>query len=110
MFPLLNSKQRAFLRSKANSEEPVLHLGKGGLSEPLLRQAEDALAARELIKGKVLETAPFSSREAAEQVAQAVCAEVVQVIGTKFVLYRESHSKPREKRIQLVKPSKKRQA
>lgn len=59
MFPLLNSKQRAFLRSKANSEEPVLHLGKGGLSEPLLRQAEDALAARELIKGKVLETAPF---------------------------------------------------
>lgn len=61
MFPLLNSKQRAFLRSKANSEEPILHLGKGGLSEPLLRQAEDALAARELIKGKVLETAPFSS-------------------------------------------------
>ncbi len=100
MFPLLNSKQRAFLRSKANSEEPVLHLGKGGLSEPLLRQAEDALAARELIKGKVLETAPFSSREAAEQVAQAVCAEVVQVIGRTFVLYRRNQKEPK---IQLPK-------
>ncbi len=100
MFLLLNSKQRAFLRSKANSEEPVLHLGKGGLSEPLLRQAEDALAARELIKGKVLETAPFSSREAAEQVAQAVCAEVVQVIGRTFVLYRRNQKEPK---IQLPK-------
>ena len=100
MFPLLNSKQRAFLRSKANSEEPVLHLGKGGLSEPLLRQAEDALAARELIKGKVLETAPFSSREAAEQVAQAVCAEVVQVIGRTFELYRRNQKDPK---IQLPK-------
>ena len=100
MFPLLNSKQRAFLRSKANSEEPILHLGKGGLSEPLLCQAEDALAARELIKGKVLETAPFSSREAAEQVAQAVCAEVVQVIGRTFVLYRRNQKEPK---IQLPK-------
>ena len=100
MVPLLTSKQRAFLRSKANSEEPVLHLGKGGLSEPLLRQAEDALAARELIKGKVLETAPFSSREAAEQVAQAVCAEVVQVIGRTFVLYRRNQKEPK---IQLPK-------
>ena len=100
MFPLLNSKQRAFLRSKANSEEPILHLGKGGLSEPLLRQAEDALAARELIQGKVLETAPFSSREAAEQVAQAVCAEVVQVIGRTFVLYRRNQKEPK---IQLPK-------
>ena len=100
MFLLLNSKQRAFLRSKANSEEPILHLGKGGLSDPLLRQAEDALAARELIKGKVLETAPFSSREAAEQVAQAVCAEVVQVIGRTFVLYRRNQKEPK---IQLPK-------
>ena len=97
---MLNSKQLAFLRSKANSEEPILHLGKGGLSEPLLRQAEDALAARELIKGKVLETAPFSSREAAEQVAQAVCAEVVQVIGRTFVLYRRNQKEPK---IQLPK-------
>ena len=97
MFLLLNSKQRAFLRSKANSEEPILHLGKGGLSEPLLRQAEDALAARELIKGKVLETAPFSSREAAEQVAQAVCAEVVQVIGRKIVLYKPAKDEAKRK-------------
>lgn len=97
---MLNSKQRAFLRSKANGEEPILHLGKGGLSETLLRQAEDALTARELMKGKVLETAPFSSREAADQVAQAVDAEVVQVIGRTFVLYRRNQKEPK---IQLPK-------
>ncbi len=100
MVPLLTSKQRAFLRSKANTEEPILHVGKGGLSDTLLRQAEDALTARELIKGKVLETAPFTSREAAEQVAGAVLAEVVQVIGRTFVLYRRN---PKEPKIELLK-------
>lgn len=100
MFRLLTSKQRAFLRSKANTEAPILHLGKGGISETLLLQAEDALTARELIKGKVLETAPFSSREAAEQIAQAVHAEVVQVIGRIFVLYRRH---PKEPKIEFPK-------
>ena len=68
--------------------------------DTLLRQAEDALTARELIKGKVLETAPFTSREAAEQVAGAVLAEVVQVIGRTFVLYRRN---PKEPKIELPK-------
>ena len=66
----------------------------------LLRQAEDALTARELIKGKVLETAPFTSREAAEPVAGAAAAEVVQVIGRTFVLYRRN---PKEPKIELPK-------
>ena len=66
---------------------------------------------RELIKGRVLENnLDYDARTAAAELARATRSEVVQVIGTKFVLYRESHSKPREKRIQLVKPSKKRQA
>ena len=75
----------------------------------LIKQADDALEARELIKGRVLDNnIDYDARTAAEELAKATRSEVVQVIGTKFVLYRESHSKPREKRIQLVKPAKKR--
>ena len=73
-----------------------------------IKRTDLALEARELIKGRVLETSLMSAREAAEALAPRTRSEVVQVIGTKFVLYRESHSKPREKRIQLVKPAKKR--
>ena len=105
----LTSKQRAQLRGLANSIDTILQVGKDGIGANLIKQADDALEARELIKGRVLdnniEDAP---RRAAEELAAATRSEVVQVIGTKFVLYRESHSKPREKRIQLVKPAKKR--
>ena len=106
----LTSKQRAQLRGLANTIDTIIHIGKDGIGENLVKQTDDALEARELIKGKVLETAPGFAGEIAAQLAEATGSEVVQVIGTKFVLYRESHSKPREKRIQLVKPSKKRQA
>jgi len=60
------------------------------------------------VKGKVLENSMLTAREACDELCEKCRAEGVQVIGTKFVLYRESHSKPREKRIQLVKPAKKR--
>ena len=106
----LTSKQRAQLRGLANSIDTILHVGKDGIGDNLVKQADDALEARELIKGRVLENSMLSPREAAQELAPLTRSEVVQVIGTKFVLYRESHSKPREKRIQLVKPSKKRQA
>ncbi|MBP3388516.1 MAG: YhbY family RNA-binding protein, partial [Clostridia bacterium] len=76
--------------------------GKGGHSDTIAKQADDALTARELIKGKVLETAPLTSREAAETLAQAVNAEVVQVIGRTFVLYRANEKEP-----QIVLPKKK---
>lgn len=66
----LTSKQRAYLRGLANTEEPILHAGKGGISDAMLKQADDALTARELIKGKVLETAPGSARETAEEIAR----------------------------------------
>ena len=99
----LTSKQRAQLRGLANDIDTILHIGKDGIGDNLIKQANDALEARELIKGKVLENSMLTSREGAEELARATRSEVVQVIGTKFVLYRESHSKDKEKRIKLVK-------
>ena len=104
----LTSKQRAQLRGLANSIDMILQVGKDGIGANLIKQADDALEARELIKGRGLDNIDYDARTAAEELAKATRSEVVQVIGTKFVLYRESHSKPREKRIQLVKPAKKR--
>ena len=107
----LTSKQRAQLRGLANSIDTILIVGKDGIGENLVKQADDALEARELIKGRVLDNnIDYDARMAAEELAKATRAEVVQVIGTKFVLYRESHSKPKEKRIQLVKSVGKRKA
>lgn len=96
---MLTSKQRAYLRGLANTMEPILHAGKGGVSDTLIRQANDALAARELIKGRVLETAPGTARELAEEIAGAVNAQVVQVVGRNFVLFRQ-----KEKDSQIVLP------
>ena len=87
---MLTSKQRAFLRSLAVNEDTILMVGKGGVSDELIAQADGALNARELIKGKALETA----RDFAEQIARETGSEVVQVIGSKFVLYRRNEKKP----------------
>ena len=95
---MLTSKQRAYLRGLANPLEPILHAGKGGVSDTLIRRADDALTARELIKGRVLDTAPGSARELAEQIAGAVNAQVVQVVGRNFVLFRQ---KPKDSQITL---------
>nr|WP_325211822.1 ribosome assembly RNA-binding protein YhbY [uncultured Oscillibacter sp.] len=104
----LTSKQRAQLRGLANGIDTILQIGKDGIGENLIKQADDALEARELIKGKVLENnLDYDARTAAEKLAKATRSEVVQVIGTKFVLYRETHSRPKEKRIQLVRERKK---
>ena len=105
----LTSKQRAQLRGLANTIDTIVQVGKDGIGENLIKQVDDALEARELIKGRVLDNnLEYDARLAAEELAKATRSEVVQVIGTKFVLYRETHSKPKEKRIELVKPSKKR--
>ena len=104
----LTSKQRAQLRGLANGIDTILQVGKDGIGENLIKQADDALEAREIIKGKVLDNnLDYDARTAAEELARATRSEVVQVIGTKFVLYRETHSKPTEKRIQLVRERKK---
>ena len=99
----LTSKQRAQLRGLANSIDTIVHVGKDGLGDNLIKQADDALEARELIKGKVLENSMLTAREAADALARATRSEVVQVIGTKFVLYRQSHNKDKKDRIVLVK-------
>ena len=62
---MLTSKQRAYLRALAHTEEPILHAGKGGVSDAMCKQADDALTKREMLKGKVLETAPATARETA---------------------------------------------
>ena len=87
---MLTSKQRAFLRSKATAFEPILQVGKGGVSENMLILVEKALDARELIKVHVLENCEYTAREAADGIAEAVGADVVQVIGRKIVLFRIS--------------------
>lgn len=91
---MLTSKQRAYLRGLANPIDTILILGKGGLNDNVINQADTALTARELIKGKVLENCELSSREAADKIAEATNSDVVQVIGSKFVLYRENEDEP----------------
>lgn len=97
---MLNSRQRAQLRGMANDYETILQVGKLGLSDNTVKQVDDALEKRELIKLRVLETCPLTSREAADQLAEATKSDVVQVIGSRFILYRESKD---NKTIKLVK-------
>lgn len=91
----MTSKQRAFLRSLATNIDTIVMVGKGGMSDNIIKQTDDALTARELIKGKVLETSDINSRETAEILAKETNSEVVQVIGTKFVLYRRNNDEPK---------------
>lgn len=87
----MTGKERAAFRAQANSLEPLFHIGKSGMNEGVIRQTDDALRARELIKVKVLlELSPITPRQAADELAAAVGAEVIQVIGGVIVLYRES--------------------
>ena len=100
---MLNSRQRAQLRSIGTGLDTILQIGKGGITENVVAQADSALTAREIIKGRVLEASMLTAREACDELCGLVRAEPVQVIGTKFVIYRENHSIPKEKRIKLVK-------
>ena len=102
----LTSKQRSQLRGIANSIDTIVHIGKDGITENLVKQANDALEAREIIKCRVLENSMLTAREACDELSRLTRSEQVQVIGTKFILYRLSHSKDKDKRIQLVKDTK----
>ena len=73
----MTSKQRAYLRGLANSLDPIVHVGKGGVSDAMKKQADDALTARELIKGRVLETAPQTVKDVAAEIASRVEALVI---------------------------------
>ncbi len=92
---MLTSKQRAELRGMANTLEPVFQVGKGGISEEMCLQINNCLEARELIKLRVLENSEFTAREAADTIAEKTNSDVVQVIGSKFILYKESTNNKR---------------
>ena len=100
---MITSKQRAQLRGMAMSLDTVLQIGKGGISDNVIRQTEDALTARELIKGRVLENSMLTAREACDALCEACHADGVQVIGSKFVLFRQNEKEPK---IILVKETK----
>ncbi|MCI9530015.1 MAG: YhbY family RNA-binding protein [Angelakisella sp.] len=91
---MLTSKQRAKLKSIAATTETILQVGKGGVGDQLVKQVEDALTARELVKLHALETAPEEPGTLAQALADATRSEVVQVIGRRMVLYRRNAKKP----------------
>ena len=84
----MTSKQRAYLRSLANSVTAILQIGKNGINDNLIKQVDDALEARELIKVSVLETAPEEKRILAEDLASSTNSILVQIVGNKLSLYR----------------------
>ena len=91
----MTSKQRAYLRSMANTLETILYVGKDGVTPGTVKEAFDALEARELIKGCVQQGAPLSAREALDSLCSQVGAEPVQCIGRRFVMYKPSRENPR---------------
>ena len=95
---MLTSKQRAYLRSLSNKLEPIFQVGKGGVNDNQLKQIDEALEKRELVKVHVLENALLDTRSVCNEVADALGAEPVQVIGKKFIIYKESRE---NKRIDL---------
>ncbi len=96
---MLTSKQRAELRAQSNALETTLMVGKGGVTEQVVEEAKRQLAARELVKGRVLEAALLSAREVSDALCEACNAEGVQCVGSKFVLYKRSEKKAQEAAI-----------
>ena len=97
---MLTSKQRAQLRSIAQSYNTIFFVGKLGIGDELVKQLDDVLNSRELIKVGVQENCEYTAREAADQLAELTGSEVVQVIGRKFVLWRRSKD-PKKRVIEL---------
>lgn len=97
---MLNSKQRAKLRSLAQSYDPIFYIGKQGISDEIINQLENAINARELIKLGVQDACEYTAREAADIIAPKLGADVVAVIGRKFVLWRRSRD-PKKRVIEL---------
>ncbi|MBO5342899.1 MAG: ribosome assembly RNA-binding protein YhbY [Ruminococcus sp.] len=91
---MLTSKQRAYLRGIAAEYETIFQIGKGGVTEMMCKEIGEALRKRELIKLKVLENSGWTAREAADAVAEQTGADVVQVIGNKFVLFKRNPKEP----------------
>ena len=103
---MLTSKERAELRAQANTLETTLMVGKSGVTEAVIAEAENLLTARELVKGKVLEGALMSPREVSDEICEATGADGVAVVGNKFVIYRFSE-KCQEERNQTGRAKRK---
>ena len=91
----MTSKQRAYLRGLANTMEPIVHVGKDGVNDNMIKQLSDALEARELVKGTVLQNSPVTAREAIAELCEGTGAEPVQCIGNRFVVYRAREKDPK---------------
>ncbi len=91
---MLTSKQRAYLRGIASNYDTIFQIGKGGISENLIQQINDALRKRELIKLRVLDHSEFTAYEAADQIAELTKSEVIQVIGSRFILFKRNPQDP----------------
>jgi RNA-binding protein len=92
---MITTKQRSYLRSLANNIEPIFQVGKGGIEENFLKQVDQALEARELIKIKALNNSGITAREASEIICEELGCEGIQAIGSKLVLYRKSTKNPK---------------
>lgn len=90
---MLTSKQRAALRGCANKMETILQIGKDGINDNIVIQVDDALTARELIKLRVLDNCPLTAREASYELAERTNSDGVQIIGSRFVLFRRNEEK-----------------
>lgn len=97
----MTTKQRAALRSMGSVLKPILYIGKDGIGDNLIKQAYDALEANELIKVSVQRNAPYTAREACDELCEAVHAEPVQVIGNRFVMYRQARENSKIKLEEL---------
>lgn len=92
---MITSKQRSFLRTLANNMEPIFHLGKAGIEENFLKQIDDALESRELLKISILSNSGYEAREASDAICEELNCDGIQAIGNKVVLYRRSTKKPK---------------
>jgi RNA-binding protein len=92
---MITSKQRSYLKSISNGLRPIFQLGKGGIEENFLKQIDEALEAREIIKISILESSGFETREASDILCEKLKCEGVLSIGSKLVLYRRSENNPK---------------
>ena len=92
---MITTKQRSYLRSLSNKLVPIFQVGKGGIEENFLKQVDDALEARELIKIKTLNNSGLTAREVSDMLCEELGCEGIQAIGSKLVLYRKAKKNPK---------------
>lgn len=104
---MLTGKQRAELRTQANGIDTTLMVGKGGVTPNVIAEAEILLESRELVKGRVLETALMSAREVSDEICEATGAEGIQQVGSKFVIWRKSKKLEQQAKERAAREKKK---